>query len=89
MSADQGQGAVMAIEDGVVLARCMAKAGDLSEAFLRYESARVARTTMVMENSAKIIHRFFAPDTDRFAESNNHNEESLGLFRYDAWDVPV
>ena len=84
-----GQGAVMAIEDGVVLARCMAKAGDLSEAFLRYESARVARTTMVMENSAKIIHRFFAPDTDRFAESNNQNEESLGLFRYDAWDVPV
>ena len=79
----------MAIEDGIVLARCMAKADNLSEAFLRYESARVARTTMVMENSARIIHRFFAPDTDRFAEGNNQNEESLGLFHYDAWEVPV
>ena len=84
-----GQGAVMAIEDGIVLARCMAKADTLSEAFERYESARVARTTMVMENSATIIHRFFADDTDRFAERNNRNEESLGLFNYDAWGVPV
>ena len=84
-----GQGAVMAIEDGIVLARCMAKADNLSEAFLRYEAARVARTTMVMEHSATIIHRFFADDTDRFAEGNNQNEESLGLFHYDAWGVPV
>ena len=84
-----GQGAVMAIEDGVVLARCLAEAGNVTEALQRYESARVERTTLVMLNSAEIIHRFFAPDTDRFAEGNNTNEESLGLFHYDAWSVPV
>ncbi|MDE2655253.1 MAG: NAD(P)-binding protein [Gammaproteobacteria bacterium] len=84
-----GMGAVMAIEDGVVLARCMADSGSVSEAFRRYEAARVERTTLVMLESGEIIHRFFAPDTERFAERNTRNEESLGLFRYDAWQVPV
>lgn len=84
-----GQGAVMAIEDGVVLARCLAAAGSVSEAFQRYEAARVERTTLVMERSATIIQSFFADDTDSFAERNNENEESLGLFRYDAWDIRV
>ena len=84
-----GQGAVMAIEDGVVLARCMVESGSVAEAFRRYEAARVERTTLVMLESAEIIHRFFADDTDRFPERNNRNEESLGLFAYDAWGVPV
>ena len=84
-----GQGAVMAIEDGVVLARCLAASGHVAEALRRYEAARVERTTLVMAESREIIHRFFAPDTDRFADGNNRNEESLGLFRYDAWKEPV
>ena len=84
-----GQGAVMAIEDGVVLARCLEASADVAEALHRYEAARVERTTLVMVNSAEIIHRFFAPDTDRFAEGNSRNEETLGLFLYDAWKVPV
>ncbi len=84
-----GQGAVMAIEDGIVLARCLDASESVAEALRRYEAARVERTTLVMVNSAEIIHRFFAPDTDRFAERNNRNEESLGLFRYDPWSVPI
>ena len=84
-----GQGAVMAIEDGVVLARCLAASADVAEALRRYEAARVERTTLVMDESAEIIHRFFAADTDRFAQGNNRNEESLGLFRYDPWTVPI
>ena len=79
----------MAIEDGIVLARCLAAAGNVAEAFRRYEDARVERTTLVMVQSGKIIHRFFAPDTDRFAEGDNPNEESLGLFHYNPWTVPV
>lgn len=84
-----GQGAVMAIEDGIVLARCLAASDSVAEALRRYEAARVERTTLVMMESAEIIHRFFAPDTERFAERNNRNEETLGLFGYDAWKVPV
>ena len=84
-----GQGAVMAIEDGIVLARCLAASDSIAEALRRYEAARVERTTLVMEESGRIIHRFFAPDTERFAERNNRNEETLGLFSYDAWKVPV
>ncbi len=84
-----GQGAVMAIEDGIVLARCLAASSNVAEALRRYEAARVNRTTSVMVNSAQIIHRYFAPDTDRFADRGGANEESLGLFEYDPWTVPV
>ena len=64
--------------------RCLAASGSVAEALRRYEAARVERTTMVMAESGEIIHRFFAPDTDRFAEGNSRNEETLGLFGYDA-----
>ncbi len=84
-----GQGAVMAIEDGIVLARCLGASAGVAEALRRYEAARVERTTLVMVNSAEIIHRFFAPDTDRFADRNDRNEESLGLFSYNPWSVPI
>src|SRR3546814_10853353 len=40
MSPFLGQGAVMAIEDGVVLGRCIGIADSFGEAFARYEQAR-------------------------------------------------
>ncbi len=42
-----GQGAGMSMEDGVVLARCLEAANSIEEGLQRYESARVARTTLV------------------------------------------
>ena len=56
------QGAVMAIEDGVVLACCLAKYGaDHKTAFARYEAARLLRTTRVVDGSAENARRFHNP----------------------------
>jgi len=51
------QGAVMAIEDGLVLARCLEQFG-VDEGLQRYETARRARTLRAVEGSAANLHRF-------------------------------
>lgn len=57
-----GQGAAMAIEDGAVLARCLADAGGDSEAaFDRYQHLRVIRTSTIVEKSTAILPRFQNP----------------------------
>ena len=55
------QGAGIAIEDGVVLARALEKYPDSAEAFAAYEQARVARTTAVVDGSAANVGRFHNP----------------------------
>ena len=53
------QGAAMAIEDGAVLARCVAGAGDTPQGLARYESLRRARTAGVQVGSrrnARVFH---------------------------------
>lgn len=53
------QGAVMAIEDGYVLARCLSELdGDIPSRLLRYEDARRERTRRAVEGSAGNIQRF-------------------------------
>jgi 2-polyprenyl-6-methoxyphenol hydroxylase-like FAD-dependent oxidoreductase len=46
-----GQGACMAIEDAVVLARCMKQERDPAKAFERFEQARVKRTSQIVTTS--------------------------------------
>jgi salicylate hydroxylase len=53
------QGAVMAMEDGLVLARCVeANPHDMPSALLAYEAARIDRTRRVVEGSADNVRRF-------------------------------
>lgn len=53
------QGAVMAMEDGLILARCIeADPGDMCGALHRYEQARIGRTRRVVEGSAANVKRF-------------------------------
>jgi salicylate hydroxylase len=53
------QGAVMAIEDGCILARCFKKYGSsVNVALTRYEAARRERTRRAVEGSAGNIERF-------------------------------
>jgi salicylate hydroxylase len=52
------QGAVMAIEDGYVLARALAAGRDVPSSLLKYEQARRERTTRAVEGSAANIARF-------------------------------
>lgn len=46
-----GQGACSAIEDGVVLARCLAQTSDVVKALQIYEQARIPRTTALVKDS--------------------------------------
>jgi salicylate hydroxylase len=58
-----GQGAVMAMEDGYVLAACIAKYGDDPPAvFGRYEEIRKERTAMVVSKAAENRAMAFAPE---------------------------
>ncbi len=53
------QGAIMAIEDGVVLARCLDAMRDRpQQALVEYEALRVQRTTAIVRGSAANLDRF-------------------------------
>lgn len=53
------QGAVQAMEDGLVLARCLDAAGtDVESALKTYEAARMERTYRIVEGSADNMDRF-------------------------------
>jgi salicylate hydroxylase len=56
------QGAVMALEDGFILARCLKTyAADHVTAFARHEAARVERTARCVNGSAENAQRFHNP----------------------------
>ncbi|HEV2744829.1 MAG TPA: FAD-dependent monooxygenase, partial [Rubrobacter sp.] len=54
MTPDLGQGAAQALEDAVVLARCLKESGPTADALRRYESQRSARVTMVVRRSRRL-----------------------------------
>lgn len=83
-----GQGAATAIEDGMVLARALS-GYPVDEALQRYESARLSRTTMVQTNSRLLGLQFQGKDPASFGAGPIQNEESLGLFSYDAVTTPL
>ena len=94
------QGANMAIEDGLVLARCLdAFSSDLTAALQRYEQARIDRTTRIVNGSAANLARFH---NDAFTDSESTkkhveqtwNKSSIAanydwIYEYDATNVAV
>lgn len=83
-----GQGAATAMEDGLVLARCLIEF-EPDEALRRYEAARRDRTTMVQTQSRLLGLKFQGKDPESIGEGPIQNEETLGLFAYDAATVPI
>jgi salicylate hydroxylase len=84
-----GQGAAIALEDAMVLARAIAAAGSIGEALARYEKARVARANGVLLASRENGLHLTTTDPDRYSEQTHQNEESLDLASYDAVTIPV
>ena len=71
------QGAVMSIEDGVVLGRCLADAADPLEALVTYENARIARTSRMVLGARDNTQRFHNPELE--------TEESADVYMQREW----
>jgi salicylate hydroxylase len=88
-----GQGAASALEDAVILGRCVMEgetaAGapvngtPLATAFRRYQRTRHARVTLIHHESAAGGERLSGMQPERLRDQPVRNEDSLGLFSYD------
>lgn len=94
------QGAVMAIEDGFILARALTElGGDVPSRLARYEEARRGRTRRAVEGSADNIARFHNRALADPGQARDYVEREWAgqnvasryewLFRYDATSAPI
>ena len=83
-----GQGAAMAIEDGVILGRAFKGGATLGEAFARYEAVRKPRTDFIQHQSALGADRLQF-DVARTGLPPAETEDSLGIFHYDPSTAPL
>jgi len=84
-----GQGAVMALEDAMIVARCLNAAHSIGEALERYESARKERIDFVYIESQKAGENLTTFNPDAYTPESHKNEETLGLAGYNAVTVAI
>lgn len=94
-----GQGANMAIEDGMVLARCLSQYTDAPEALRRYEAARLDRTARVAKASLDSVSHMHNSQLADPTQAVAFMERSFApgalvtrydwIYEYDVGTVPV
>lgn len=84
-----GHGAACAIEDAVVLARALAASSTIDRGLARYVAARKDRASFIQSESNANADRMQGAESDLFGLGEMRDEESLGLFDYDARTVAV
>lgn len=86
-----GHGAVLAIEDGVVLARALAAEPSLEAALARYEAARIPRASFVVRESRNAVKVFHSHEPEHYASKTGGQaaDERLGLFDYNPTTVSI
>ncbi|MPZ53121.1 MAG: FAD-dependent monooxygenase, partial [Acidimicrobiia bacterium] len=89
-SPSSGQGASLAIEDAVVLAKCLRDIADPAEAFARYEEIRRPRVERIISNAAKVnsnktvdgfarvMRDLFLPMILKVVAKSSHMEKTYG-----------
>ena len=93
------QGANMAIEDGMVLARCLEADSNVAAALARFSALRVGRTTRLVNAATDNAHRFHNPTLADPAEgaayvAREWTEEKISarydwVFQYDPITTPL
>lgn len=93
------QGANMAIEDGMVLARCLSADDDVERGLTRYQAARVERTAKLVRGANEMAKRFHNPALADAAGARAYvdaqwNEATVKqrydwIFQYDATTVAI
>lgn len=93
------QGAVMAIEDGIVLARCLVSRNSIAEALQSYEHLRLNRTYDIVRRADDFMPNFNHPCLKDPIESNNFistvwspeaiRERYDWMFNYDVETVKI
>jgi len=93
------QGANMAIEDGMVLARCLDACDELEEGLARYQTARIERTAKLVRGANEMAKRFHNPALANAAGARAYvdaqwNEATVKqrydwIFQYDATTVAI
>jgi len=93
------QGANMALEDAIVIARCLDTFGDVPEALRHYEQARLERTAAIVRGSSDNTKRFHNPAlgdaagaaayVDREFQPEKVAQRYDWLYEYDALTVPI
>jgi salicylate hydroxylase len=92
-----GQGANMAIEDGMVLARCLEASADVATALHRYEVARLDRTSRIGIRSLELISllcnnpQLADPDRARVVMERESTQRARydWLYDYNAMTAPI
>lgn len=84
-----GQGAVMALEDAMLLVRAIAAAVDLPSALSTYERARLPRANEVMRLSAENGHRLVPQSEAEYSPGSHASPASLGLVDYNPVTAPL